>query len=164
MNVPQDVAPNNPKRLLLRAAAKATDAEVAEGSTEPMPEAGELFAADASAAAPLPTLKPSASQPSAHLVEAKMSRVEMRQAASQKKQVMVNESKPQKTNGTAVVTLGSGVLVPSLIGKPVRAALEMAQESGIDIDVIGSGVAREQTPSAGTRIATGARVAVRFSR
>jgi cell division protein FtsI (penicillin-binding protein 3) len=164
MNVPQDVAPDNPKRLLLRAAAKATDSEVAEGSTEPMPEAAELFAADASAAAPLPTLKPSASQPSAHLVEAKMSRVEMRQAASQKKQVMVNESKPQKTNGTAVVTLGSGVLVPSLIGKPVRAALEMAQESGIDIDVIGSGVAREQTPSAGTRIATGARVAVRFSR
>jgi cell division protein FtsI (penicillin-binding protein 3) len=51
-----------------------------------------------------------------------------------------------------------------MIGKPVRAALEIAQESGIDIDIIGSGVAREQTPPAGTRIASGARVAVRFSR
>jgi cell division protein FtsI (penicillin-binding protein 3) len=51
-----------------------------------------------------------------------------------------------------------------MIGKPVRAALEIAQESGIDIDVVGSGVAREQSPPAGTRIAAGARVAVRFSR
>jgi cell division protein FtsI (penicillin-binding protein 3) len=55
-------------------------------------------------------------------------------------------------------------VVPSLLGKPVRAALEIAQESGIDIDIIGSGVAREQSPPAGTHIAAGARVEVRFSR
>jgi len=71
---------------------------------------------------------------------------------------------PQSGHGTTVVTLGIGVVVPSMIGKPVRAALEVAQESGIDIDIIGSGIAREQSPPAGTRIAAGARVAVRFSR
>jgi cell division protein FtsI (penicillin-binding protein 3) len=54
--------------------------------------------------------------------------------------------------------------VPTLIGKPLRAALETAQEAGIEIDVIGSGVAREQSAPPGSRIASGTRVAVRFSR
>jgi cell division protein FtsI (penicillin-binding protein 3) len=55
-----------------------------------------------------------------------------------------------------------GLVVPSLIGKPVRAAVEMAQEAGFEIDVIGDGMAREQAPPPGTRIAPGGRVAVRF--
>jgi cell division protein FtsI (penicillin-binding protein 3) len=55
-----------------------------------------------------------------------------------------------------------GLVVPSLIGKPVRAAVELAQETGFEIDVIGDGVAREQAPAPGTRIAAGGRVAVRF--
>ena len=165
MNVPQDIAPDNPKRLLLRAAAKAaTDADVAEGSTEPVPEAMDMVAADTSVPSAPPMLKPSASQPATRLVEAKLSHVETRHAAPQSGMAAASDYPPGKTNGTAVVTLGGGVLVPSLIGKPVRAALEIAQESGIDIDIIGSGVAREQSPPAGTRIGNGARVAVRFSR
>jgi cell division protein FtsI (penicillin-binding protein 3) len=163
MNVPQDVAPDNPKRRLLLAAAKASDADVSEGSIDPLPETMD-FAADVPAVAPAAVAKPSASQPSARIVEAKLSHVETRHAASQVSVDVPRNPLPVKTNGTAVVTLGSGVVVPSLIGKPVRAALEMAQESGIDIDIIGSGVAREQSPPAGARIANGARVEVRFSR
>jgi len=123
----------------------------------------EMAAADTSDSTP-PMLKPSASQLPAHFVEAKLTHAETRHAASQGTAAAVGDSPPAKTNGTAVVSLGGGVLVPSLVGKPMRAALEIAQESGIDIDVIGSGVAREQSPPAGTRIASGARVAVRFSR
>jgi cell division protein FtsI (penicillin-binding protein 3) len=162
LNVPQDIAPDNPKRLLLRAAAKASDADVAEGSTEPIPETMEVSAADTAPPAAAPVLKPSASQPAAHLVETKLSHAE--HAASQGAETAPLSDPRPRTNGTAVVTLGSGVLVPSLLGKPVRAALEIAQDSGIDIDVIGSGVAREQSPPAGTRIPSGGRVAVRFSR
>jgi cell division protein FtsI (penicillin-binding protein 3) len=162
LNVPQDIAPDNPKRLLLRAAAKASDADVAEGSTEPMPEGMELAAADTPPAMAAPALKPSASQPAAHPVETKLSHVA--QAGPEGAETARSSDPRPRTNGTAVVTLGSGVLVPSLLGKPVRAALEIAQDSGIDIDVIGSGVAREQSPPAGTRIPSGARVAVRFSR
>src|SRR3954470_1613798 len=167
LNVPQDVAADNPKRLLLRAAAKASDADVAEGSSEPVPEDMQ-WAAEGPTSAPsaAPVAKPSPLHPAAHLVEAKISRVEMRHAPSQDRDSANTEpaAPPARTNGTAVVTLGGGVLVPSMIGKPVRAALEIAQESGIDIEIIGSGVAREQSPPAGTRIAAGARVAVRFSR
>jgi cell division protein FtsI (penicillin-binding protein 3) len=166
LNVPQDVAPDNPKRLLLRAAAKTSDADVAEGSSEPVPESMEFAEADLPPAMQAAAAKPSPSKPAGHLVQAKVSHVEVRHAESQEHEFVVPEpgGPPGRTNGTAVVTLGGGVLVPSMIGRPVRTALEIAQESGIDIDIIGSGVAREQSPPAGTRIAAGARVAVRFSR
>jgi len=167
LNVPQDVTPDNPKRLLLRAAAKASDADVAEGSSEPVPENMEWAAETPAAALPgAPVLKPSPSKPGPHLVEAKVTRIETRHASAQDRAAVLVEpaGRPTRTKGTAVVTLGDGVLVPSMLGKPVRAALEIAQESGIDIEIIGSGVAREQSPPAGTRIAAGARVAVRFSR
>lgn len=166
LNVPQDVAPDNPKRLLLRAAAKTSDADVAEGSSEPVPESMEFAEADLPPAMQAAAAKPSPSKPAGHLVQAKVSHVEVRNAESQEHEFVLPEpaGPPARTNGTAVVTLGGGVLVPSMIGKPVRSALEIAQESGIDIDIIGSGVAREQSPPAGTRIAAGARVAVRFSR
>ena len=117
--------------------------------TEPLPEMMEMADADLPAPAVTPNMKPSASQMPAHLIEAKLSHVETRRAASQIGVAAASESAPAKTNGTAVVSLGGGVLVPSLVGKPMRAALEIAQESGIDIDVIGSGVAREQSPPAG---------------
>jgi hypothetical protein len=39
----------------------------------------------------------------------------------------------------------------------------MAQDAGFEIDVIGDGVAREQMPAPGVRIAPGGRVAVRFA-
>jgi hypothetical protein len=55
-------------------------------------------------------------------------------------------------------------LVPSFIGKSLRATIETAQEAGIELDAVGYGVAREQSPPPGTRIPTGARVAVRFTR
>jgi cell division protein FtsI (penicillin-binding protein 3) len=163
LNVPQDVAPNNPKRQLLLAAAKASDGDISEGSIDPLPESIEMATVDPPSPPP-PLLKPSASQAPARLVEAKVSHVETRHAGSQSSVTATTDSPPPRTKGTAVVTLGNGVVVPSLIGKPVRAALEIAQESGIDIDIVGSGVAREQSPAAGTRIATGARVEVRFSR
>jgi cell division protein FtsI (penicillin-binding protein 3) len=57
-----------------------------------------------------------------------------------------------------------GIEVPSFLGKNVRGALEMAQDAGLDLAAIGSGVAREQSPQPGTHVAAGARVVVRFGR
>lgn len=76
---------------------------------------------------------------------------------------------PDKTEasadgGTVVVELEDGIVVPSLVGKPLREVIQIAQRAGLDIDVIGSGVAREQQPPPGVRIAPGSRVAVRFAR
>jgi hypothetical protein len=69
------------------------------------------------------------------------------------------------TSGTVVVDVEEGgVEVPSFLGKSVRAALETAQDAGLDLDAIGSGTAREQSPLPGTHVGAGARVVVRFSR
>jgi beta-lactam-binding protein with PASTA domain len=55
-----------------------------------------------------------------------------------------------------------GIVVPSFVGKPLRAAIETAQNSGIELDAIGDGVAREQSPPAGAHVPAGSRVEVRF--
>jgi len=67
--------------------------------------------------------------------------------------------------GTVVLAVEEGgIEVPSFLGKNLRGALEAAQDAGLDLDAIGSGLAREQSPQAGARVAAGARVIVRFGR
>ena len=65
--------------------------------------------------------------------------------------------------GTVVLDVDSGVVVPSFLGKPLRTAVETAQQSGLEINAIGSGVAREQWPSPGSHLPSGQRITVRFA-
>jgi len=68
-------------------------------------------------------------------------------------------------SGTVVLDVEEGgIEVPSFLGKNVRAAVEAAQDAGLDLDAVGSGVAREQAPPLGSRVAAGSRVLVRFGR
>src|SRR3984885_2277322 len=69
------------------------------------------------------------------------------------------------SSGTVVLDVEQGgIEVPSFVGKTVRGAVESAQDSGLELDAVGSGVARQQTPAAGTHVAAGARVTVQFGR
>jgi cell division protein FtsI (penicillin-binding protein 3) len=69
------------------------------------------------------------------------------------------------SGGTIVLEVEQGgILVPSFLGKSVRAAIEMAQESGLDLDAVGSGLAREQSPAPGSHVASGSQVTVKFGR
>jgi cell division protein FtsI (penicillin-binding protein 3) len=69
------------------------------------------------------------------------------------------------SSGTVVLDVEQGgVVVPSFAGKSVRGAIELAEDSGLDLDAVGSGMAREQSPSAGSHVATGSRVTVKFGR
>jgi cell division protein FtsI (penicillin-binding protein 3) len=65
--------------------------------------------------------------------------------------------------GTAILDVDSGVVVPSFLGKPLRTAVETAQQSGLEINAIGSGVAREQWPAPGSHLPSGQRITVRFA-
>jgi cell division protein FtsI (penicillin-binding protein 3) len=70
---------------------------------------------------------------------------------------------PQSTpNATVVLDVDSGVVVPSFLGKPLRSAVEIAQQSGLEINAVGSGVAREQWPAPGSHLASGQHITVRF--
>jgi cell division protein FtsI (penicillin-binding protein 3) len=69
------------------------------------------------------------------------------------------------SSGTVVLDVEQGgIVVPSFAGKTVRAAIELAQDSGLDLDAVGSGLARIQMPAPGTHVASGSRVEVRFGR
>jgi cell division protein FtsI (penicillin-binding protein 3) len=69
------------------------------------------------------------------------------------------------TSGTVVLDVEQGgIEVPALIGKTVRGALEAAQDAGLELEALGSGVARQQIPPPGTHVAAGAHVTVQFGR
>jgi cell division protein FtsI (penicillin-binding protein 3) len=69
------------------------------------------------------------------------------------------------SSGTVVLEVEQGgIVVPSFAGKSVRSAIELAEENGLDLEAVGSGLAREQSPVAGSHIPAGARVTVRFGR
>jgi cell division protein FtsI (penicillin-binding protein 3) len=68
-------------------------------------------------------------------------------------------------SGTVVLEVEEGgIEVPSFLGKSLRVAIEAAQDAGVDLEAIGSGVAREQSPLAGAHVAAGSRITVRFGR
>ena len=72
---------------------------------------------------------------------------------------------PLPTTGTVVLDVEQGgVEVPSFLGKTVRGAVEAAEDAGLELEAVGSGVAHQQSPAAGTRVQAGSRVTVQFER
>jgi cell division protein FtsI (penicillin-binding protein 3) len=73
-----------------------------------------------------------------------------------------SQTPPAVANAGVVVEVPSGLVVPSFLGKPLRSAVEIAQQSGVEINALGSGVAREQWPAPGSRLPSGQHITVRF--
>jgi cell division protein FtsI (penicillin-binding protein 3) len=72
---------------------------------------------------------------------------------------------PVPANGTVVLDVEQGgISVPSFMGKSVRSAIEIAELSGLDLEIVGSGVAQEQSPPPGAHVASGAKITVKFGR
>jgi cell division protein FtsI (penicillin-binding protein 3) len=69
-----------------------------------------------------------------------------------------------RANGAVVIDPGKRVAVPSLVGDGLRAALESAAQVGLRLEPVGSGLAREQAPAAGTMVPVGTEIVVRFTR
>jgi len=68
-------------------------------------------------------------------------------------------------NGTVVLDVEQGgIVVPSFTGKSVRSAIELAESSGLDLEVVGSGLGQTQAPPAGAHVPTGSRITVTFGR
>ena len=69
-----------------------------------------------------------------------------------------------KDKGSVVVDAGLRVAVPSFEGVGLRSVVEKADSVGLRIQPVGSGLAREQVPAAGTMVPAGTEVVVRFAR
>jgi cell division protein FtsI (penicillin-binding protein 3) len=189
MHVPHDL-PLAPKHQLLMAKAPAPQKDVKEADLEegtpdhpgePL-ETAEVNSDAAGAAKPATassaSVQQAQSRPSAgipatgQVVQAAMREHESAPATtpSQPEQKAVNsesdaEAAKAPVRGTVVLDVEQGgIEVPSFLGKTVRGALDAAQDAGLELEAVGSGVARQQTPAAGTRVASGARVTVQFGR
>ena len=68
-------------------------------------------------------------------------------------------------NGTVVLDVEQGgIVVPSFLGKSVRSAIELAESSGLDLEIVGSGLANGQSPPPGSHVGPGSRITVTFGR
>lgn len=70
----------------------------------------------------------------------------------------------EKDKGSVVVDARLKVAVPSFDGAGLRTVVEKADAVGLRVQPLGSGLAREQVPAAGTMVPAGTEVVVRFTR
>jgi cell division protein FtsI (penicillin-binding protein 3) len=177
LHTPHDVELPRSRQMML-ASRQVKTQELAEGSPDHLGET--LDVAEGAAANPIPP--PANSVPRAApgasdgaIVPAAMRQQEtIAETATQAKQSPPAESAqalPPAVPGhppfTGTVVLDveqGGIVVPSFAGKSVRGAIELAEDSGLDLDAVGSGLAQEQSPAAGSHVATGTRVTVKFGR
>jgi cell division protein FtsI (penicillin-binding protein 3) len=66
--------------------------------------------------------------------------------------------------GVAVVGLEGAPVAPDFLGLPLRAVAQKAAAEGLDVELLGTGVARQQAPAPGERLLPRQRVMVRFGR
>ncbi len=161
LNVAHDIElQNEDRRRILRARAK--DADLGEGAPDYIAQEDSNTGPPTPAAAPhrdAPEKTSAATAtPASPPVEPAAITVKSAPAASS---VPAN---PPAPSGTVVLDTGSSVVVPDFRGKALRSALEEAQSAGIELEISGSGVGREQSPAAGARILPGGHVVVRFGR
>jgi cell division protein FtsI (penicillin-binding protein 3) len=173
-HVPHDVE-LPPSRQVLLARRNVPDKNLEESSPDHLGASLDMTEAAAETLMAQAQSKPAAgssaasSTYSAHVVPTALTQ----RAQANAEFAMANSSSSQAED--AVTKLASsrtvvldveegGIEMPSFIGKNVRGALEAAQAAGLDLDAVGSGVAREQSPQPGARVPAGARVLVRFAR
>jgi cell division protein FtsI (penicillin-binding protein 3) len=70
----------------------------------------------------------------------------------------------QKAPTQVTISDGQRFTVPTLVGLPMRKVIEAADAASLDIQIVGSGTAREQAPAPGTQVPTGTKIVVRFGR
>jgi cell division protein FtsI (penicillin-binding protein 3) len=162
-----------PNRQLLRAKQRVKELDLEEGSPVHLGESLDVVAdgsADTVPAAVAPSkLTPEAG--SAGVVPVALREHESTAPGVQSPPAMTASSAsseapaPIPSSGTVVIDVEqNGIAVPSFIGKTVRAAIELAAENGLDLEAVGSGIAREQVPAPGAHVPSGSRVTVKFGR
>jgi cell division protein FtsI/penicillin-binding protein 2 len=77
---------------------------------------------------------------------------------------MVTSHEPHPSGHGVVVDASNRIGVPSFVGQPLRVAVESAATVGLALQIVGSGIAREQVPAPGSLVPRGSEIVVRFTR
>lgn len=166
LNVPHDVEPKNAQRLLMRAKVQDKDLEEAApdhlGVAWEMP--GDAAAVPRSTAVSKPIIVAAATPGPQLLPAAQKQSIPMTAPTPMPVAPIAQTSLRSAASGGTVVLNVNGVTVPAFLGKPLRSVVEMAQQAGLELDVHGSGIAREQLPTPGTKVPPGSKVAVTLAR
>lgn len=174
LHVPHDL-PLAPQHQLLLAQSKVKDKDLDEGTPDHPGEPLETAEVNSGAS---DTSKPSVARaPSPETAGSGTTVVQaaMREPIASAATATTSQSQPSKpdsepkpstpASGTVVLDVEQGgIEVPTFIGKTFRGAIEAAQDAGLQLDAVGSGMARIQTPPPGTHVAAGSRVTVQFGR
>ena len=182
LHVPHDL-PLAPQHQLLLAQAKMKDKDLEEGTPDhpgETLETAEVNTASSEPASSEPAKQSSVAQAPANVAtNGNVMPAAMREpvpsnaptgtgggevpAKAPDAGILAKEQFP--STGTVVLDVEQGgIEVPSFVGKTVRGAVESAQDIGLKLEAVGSGIARQQSPVAGTHVAAGARVTVQFGR
>jgi cell division protein FtsI (penicillin-binding protein 3) len=122
---------------------------------QPVPSAANELASTGDPAPPVP------SHPAPRVAPARA------RAAEEKNPLpdAVASAHPPPVSGHGIVVdAQSRIGVPSFVGEPLRVAIETASTAGLALQIVGSGIAREQVPAAGSMVPPGTEVVVRFTR
>jgi cell division protein FtsI (penicillin-binding protein 3) len=171
LHVPHDMQ-LPPNRQVWLAQNKVKDSDLDEsspdhlGSSLDVADVGPLDSAPRVPAVPQQAPKPSAAQggvvPAA--LRAKETAPQPPSAVSLPASNIADSAKPAPNETVVLDVEQGGIEVPSFVGKSVRSALELAEDSGLELNLVGSGIAREQSPAPGSHVTAGSRVVVKFGR
>jgi cell division protein FtsI (penicillin-binding protein 3) len=169
LHVPHDL-PLAPQHQLLLAQAKVKDKDLDEGTPDhpgqPL-ETAEVNGSAGEAAKPsvARALTPANAGSIQPVIQAAM-RESVTQPIPSTTNTSAQAAQPElPTSGTVVLDVEQGgIEVPSFVGKTFRGAIEAAQDAGLELESVGSGVARQQSPLAGSHVPAGSRVTVQFGR
>lgn len=75
-----------------------------------------------------------------------------------------NTTPASATQPNSLVVQAKVVPVPSLTGLPVREVIEQAALAGLNVDISGNGIARQQFPAAGAMVPPGTKIVVHCAR
>jgi cell division protein FtsI (penicillin-binding protein 3) len=130
---------------------------------QPVPSAANELASgpEPAQAVPAPSSAPAPRQTHAipvHAPEAKKQPLAAEEAA------VAEPEEPHLPAHGIVVNAANRIGVPSFLGEPLRAAVETAGTAGLALQIVGSGIAREQVPAPGSMVPPGTEIVVRFSR
>jgi len=174
LHVPHDM-PLAPQHQLLLAQAKVKEKDLDDGTPDHPGEPLETAEVNSGLSdAPKPpnvarALSPVSAAGEGNVVPAAVrepiAEVPVPHAKANTNQTSSEAAPPLPASGTVVLDVEQGgIEVPSFVGKTVRGAVESAQDIGLQLDAVGSGVARQQSPAAGTHVPAGSRVTVQFGR